>query len=86
VRVHMLRNPAASYGCGLKEGQTGDVEPSIGRVLVALGIAEELPEPIRAVPDRPAIAQAKPPQITPAAPQRAAKAPVLNVKPKHKDA
>lgn len=58
-------------GCRIAEGESGEIDDAIGRQLVSLGIAIELDEPkpvpvVRAVPDEPAIAQAKAPDIAPA--------------------
>jgi len=70
VKVLMLRNPAAVLGCQLKEGETGDVPGTMGRRLVALGIAQGLdspkhkplkkveaipPPPVEAVPPEPIV-------------------------------
>jgi hypothetical protein len=67
LKVKLLRNPAAAYGCRLREAQTGIVDDELGRRLVAAGIAECLDDApataVRAVPPQPAIAQAAPPEI-----------------------
>lgn len=42
MKITMLRNPAARFGCELQEGQTGKVDADLGRRLVAMGIAVEL--------------------------------------------
>jgi hypothetical protein len=80
VKVRMLRNPAASYGCRVAEGETGEVPDNLGRQLVSQGLAECLdpppaaepepppPEPapvVRAIPEPPAIAEAKATEIKP---------------------
>ena len=59
MKVRMLRNPKASIGCSLKEGQAGDVDDSLGSELVKIGVAISLDEPqaIKAVPPKPAIAE-----------------------------
>lgn len=61
MKIRMLRNASASYGCTLHEGETGDVDPVLGRSLVDAKIAESLDpapptQPILAVPEPPAIA------------------------------
>jgi hypothetical protein len=95
VKVFLKRNPADALGCRIAEGETGDVDANLGRQLVALGIADCLdppPEPapvVRAVPEAPAIAEARPVDI---APKRDAlqrqqpprKAAVLPVQPRNK--
>lgn len=57
TKITMLRNPAVSLGCDLKEGETGDVEPALADVLVQKNIAVvvNLPKVIHAIPDTPAI-------------------------------
>jgi hypothetical protein len=93
VKVFIRRNPAAALGCRIAEGETGIVDADIGRKLVALGIADCLdppPEPapvVRAVPDPPAIAEAKPVDIAPKReePKRQPSRPaVLPVQPRNK--
>jgi hypothetical protein len=42
MKIQMLRNPAASLGCDLKEGETGSVETPVGEKLIAMGIAVEV--------------------------------------------
>lgn len=63
MKVSMRRNPAAAYGCQLREGDTGTVDDALGRRLVAAGIADCLDEPaapaVKAVPPPPPI-EAKP--------------------------
>lgn len=63
MKVRMIRNPAAALGCQLTEGQTGEVDASLGSILVAAGLAEclDAPPEIKAVPPRPVIAEAAPP-------------------------
>ena len=94
MRVQLLRNPAAELGCRIQEGEIGEVDAPIGRRLVSLGIAVELEEPkpapvLRAIPDEPAIAEAKPVDIAPkreALPRQQSprKAAVLPVQPHRK--
>lgn len=50
MKILMLRNAAASFGCKLSEGQTGDVDQSIAEILIARGIA--VPGEIKAVPEK----------------------------------
>jgi hypothetical protein len=45
VKVIIIRNPARSLGCELQEGETGEIDDDIGKVLVARGIANCLDEP-----------------------------------------
>jgi len=54
----MLINVAANYGCPLSEGQEGEVGDKLGSTLVANNWAVCLDEPIKAVPPKPAIAEA----------------------------
>lgn len=88
MKVKMLRNAASSLGCRIPEGQTGDVDDVTGKKLVAFGLAVCLDPPLHppkaapvilAVPDAPAISEAKPAAIQPAKP-KPLKAPVLTVK------
>ena len=85
MKVKILRNPAASVGCPLVEGQTGDVPSNLGRQLVANGLAvclDPKPEPIKAIPDKPAIAEAAKPEIAATPKQyqpKKKKKPVINV-------
>lgn len=66
MRVLMIRNPAASVGCKLQEGEIGTVPDALGRVLVDAHLAECLDsgsgaptttpaESIKAVPPEPEI-------------------------------
>ena len=57
TKITMLRNPASSLGCGLKEGETGDVAPALAETLVRMSIAVvvELPKVIHAIPNEPSI-------------------------------
>jgi len=102
VKVRMLRNPAASVGCRVAEGETGEVPDNLGRQLVSQGLAvcldpplkpkpelkpEPKPEPVpvvRAIPEPPAIAEAKGTEIKPANERkhRPKKPAVLNVEPR----
>ena len=73
MRIKLLRNPADSLGCRIAEGESGEIDDAIGRQLVSLGIAIEIEQPkpapvVRAVPDEPAIAESKAPEIAPAKP------------------
>jgi len=74
VKVRMLRSPGDAWECELTEGQTGTVREPLGERLVAAGLAVEVAEPkpvtaepakpaVKAVPDTPAIAEAKPAEI-----------------------
>lgn len=56
MKVTMLRNPARQLGCPLTEGQTGEVPEKLGKQLVESGLAVCLE--IKAVPAKPAIAEA----------------------------
>ena len=84
MKVRMIRNPAASVGCPLVEGQTGTIPDNLGRRLVSQGLAvclDPAPEPIRAIPEKTAIAEVAKPEIT-ATPKRyepKKKKPVINV-------
>ena len=75
MKVLMLRNPATHLGCSLVEGETGTVSETVGRALLAGGIAvridEPLPPVIQTVPPPPAIAEATPPEIMPDVPSHA---------------
>ena len=51
MKILMLRNAAASYGCKLSEGETGDVDKEMAETLIARGIA--VPGKIEAVPEKP---------------------------------
>jgi len=66
----MLRNPAARYGCELRERETGTVDDAIGRALVAAGIAVcvDPPKPVEAKPVPPKPAEPKPLLAVPDAP------------------
>ena len=83
----MLRNPAASIGCRVAEGETGEVPDSLGQQLVSQGLAICLDQPtepapvVRAVPESPAIAEAMESQIKPAA-VRKTKPAILQVQPR----
>ncbi len=58
--VLMLRNPKASLGCELQEGQTGEVSDELGAELVKLRIAEEITlKEIVGVAKAPEISKAK---------------------------
>ena len=95
MRIKLLRSPAAALGCRIAEGESGEIDDAIGRQLVSLGIAIEIEQPkpapvVRAVPDEPAIAESKAPEIAPAktevkAEQKPRKQPVLNAPTKHKE-
>jgi len=91
VKVKMLRNPAASVGCRVVEGETGEVPDNLGRLLVSQGLAECLDPPpesapvVRAIPNPPAIAEAKAPEIKPVETRKHQPKPkpaVLNVQPR----
>ena len=94
MKVRMLRNPAASVGCRVAEGETGEVPDNLGRQLVSQGLAECLdsppepkPEPVqvvRAIPEPPTIAEAMEPEIKPVIERkhRPKKPAVLNVEPR----
>lgn len=62
TKITMLRNPAAVYGCSLKEGETGDVEEPLARVLVerSIAVVVDMPKEIKAVPEPPSIAGVEP--------------------------
>jgi hypothetical protein len=51
MKILMLRNAAASFGCKLTEGETGDVDKSLAEALIARGIA--VSAEIKAVPEKP---------------------------------
>jgi hypothetical protein len=91
VKVLLLRNPAAELGCRIREGESGEVDEPIGRRLISLGIAIEIEQPkpvpvVRAIPEEPAIAKAKAPEIAPDAMPQQRKRPVVQVpKRKHKE-
>ena len=94
MKVLMLRNPAASVGCPLSEGETGELAGNLGRSLVSKGLAvcldkqpEPNPEPIKAIPDQPAIAETAEPEIKADKPirQRQKRKAIIDIKPKHKD-
>lgn len=60
MEILLLRNPSISFGCELKEGETGKVSEELGGKLVALGLAVEIEKPakaveIKGVPTTPAI-------------------------------
>ena len=57
TKITLLRNPASSLGCDLKEGETGEVSPSLAETLVRMNIAVvvDLPKVIHAIPDEPSI-------------------------------
>lgn len=79
--VRMLRNPAAAFGCRLREGDEGALDDDLGRRLVASRIAEAMGDfavpagpaaivvPVQAVPGPPAISEAEPPAIAADTPQ-----------------
>jgi hypothetical protein len=64
MKVKMLINVAASYGCTLKEREEGEVPDKLGSLLVENKWAICLDEPILAVPPNPAIAEAAPTKAT----------------------
>ena len=72
MKIQLLRNPAKSLGCKLSEGESGDVDDSLGRILVKANLAVSLEPPpvvpvapvIKAVPASPVISEAKPSGIT----------------------
>lgn len=74
MKVFIIRNPAAEFGCELFEGETGTVSDDLGNLLVSKGIAkclDKLPkETVKTVSQSPAIAEAKPPAITPDVPEK----------------
>jgi len=86
VKVRMLRNPAASIGCRVAEGETGEVPDNLGRQLVSQGLAVCIDPPpapvVRAIPNPPAIAEAAEPEIKPATERKQRKPAVLNVEPR----
>jgi hypothetical protein len=49
MKILMLRNAAASYGCKLSEGESGDVDKELAETLIARGIAVH--GEIKAVPE-----------------------------------
>jgi hypothetical protein len=51
MKITMLRNPARTLGCELKEGETGVVSKELGRKLVKLRIAVTDDPEILAIPD-----------------------------------
>jgi len=59
----MLRNPSDSFGCELKEGETGDVRKDLAERLIAQGIAVAVQEEVKAVAEKPSIADAKAPSV-----------------------
>lgn len=77
MKVKLLRNPSDRFGCKLKEGETGEVPKDVADSLVKLGIAVEIESPsvVKAVPEKPAIAEAEAPEIkaVPEEPKPAAK-------------
>lgn len=72
MKVKMLRSPAKDLGCSLMEGETGEVQQSVGERLVAFGIAECLDDPkpkakakkVEAIPGNPTISESKQPEIS----------------------
>lgn len=70
MKVRMLRSPAFTLGCDLKEGEEGSVSTELANYLLALGIAEAVVEPepksktLKAVSSKPQIADTKEPEIT----------------------
>jgi hypothetical protein len=69
MQIKLLRNPSVSFGCTLQEGESGEVDASLGQSLVSLGIALELPPKVKpeakvkGVAKAPAIAKAAKPVI-----------------------
>jgi hypothetical protein len=72
MEVLLLRNPSVSFGCELKEGETGNVSKELGGKLIALGIAIEVEkEPaakkvsatVKGVSPKPSVADAKPAEV-----------------------
>lgn len=63
MKIQLLRNPAKSLGCNLREGETGEVEDSLGKILVKSNLAVSLDPPpapaVKAIPATPAISEAK---------------------------
>jgi hypothetical protein len=57
MKITMLRNPAASFGCKLGEGQTGDIDKELAERLIELNIAVPFvkEEKIKGVPEEPQI-------------------------------
>ena len=45
MKVFIKRNPSALLGCPLCEGETGEVDGDIGKILVSRGLADCLDEP-----------------------------------------
>lgn len=65
MKVKLLRNPSACLGCELNEGETGNVNEKLGAQLIGLGLAvgiETKPE-VKAVAEKPAIADAQTPSV-----------------------
>lgn len=70
MKIQLLRNPAASVGCKLSEGETGEVSDSLGSQLVQMGIARKIateesakPKKVKGVAKTPDISKAKAPEI-----------------------
>ena len=66
----MLRSPAFTLGCDLKEGDEGSLETELANELISRGIAEPVaalpeakPKQLKAVPPNPSIAEAKESEI-----------------------
>lgn len=64
TEITMLRNPSSSFGCPLKEGETGLVDDQLAKELIELSLAERVvtPEIIKAVPELPSIVGVEPAQ------------------------
>jgi len=39
MKIKLLRNPAASFGCEIKEGESGEVETNLAETLIKRGLA-----------------------------------------------
>ena len=74
----------------LMEGEEREIDNQTANQLIASGVAvrvEPEPEPIRAIPDQPAIAETAEPEIKADKPirQRPKRKAIIDIKPKHKD-
>ena len=72
MKIQLLRNPAASVGCKIREGETGEVSDSLGGQLVQMGIAREIateeaveakPQKVKGVAKTPEVSKPRAPEI-----------------------
>ena len=67
MEILLLRNPSVSFGCELKEGETGNVSKELGGKLIALGVAIEIVKKgsatVKGVSPKPSLADAKAAEI-----------------------